>query len=91
MTNPNLKSLLSTNVLRSKTNNNALITNRRTQRMRLHMMCRAILTNSNVEENLLNRLEVSYERACMATPRDEYYTNILEMPVNYNDCNNELL
>ena len=32
--------------------------------------------------NILNRLDVLYERACMATPRDEYYTNILENLVN---------
>ena len=38
---------------------------------------------------LLNRLDVSYERACMATPKEEYWTKILEAPVNYNDYNNE--
>ena len=36
----------------------------------------------------MNRLDVSYELVCMATPRDEYYTNMLETLVNYNDGNN---
>ena len=34
--------------------------------------------------NLLNRLDVTYERACMATPRDKYYTKMLETIVVYN-------
>ena len=45
----------------------------------------------NVSEcgrKLLNRIDVSYELVCMATPRDEYYTNMLETLVNYNDLNN---
>ena len=29
-----------------------------------------------------------YERACMATPREKYYTKILETLVDYNDRNN---
>ena len=39
--------------------------------------------------NILNRLDVSYERACMATPIDEYYTNILETLIDHNDRQNE--
>ena len=31
---------------------------------------------------LLNKLDVSHEQVCMATPRDEYYTNLLEIIVN---------
>ena len=37
---------------------------------------------------LLNRLDVSYEQACMDTPRDEYYTKILENIIDHNDCQN---
>ena len=39
-------------------------------------------------KNILNRLDVEYEWACMATTTDEYYTNMLEMLVICNDCNN---
>ena len=39
-------------------------------------------------ENLLNRLDVMYEKAFMATPRDKYYTKMLETLVDYNDRNN---
>ena len=39
-------------------------------------------------KNLLNRLDVSYERACMATPRDEYYTKMLETLIYHNDRHN---
>ena len=39
-------------------------------------------------QNILNRLDVSYEKACMVTPRYEYYTNLLETLVNYNDRKN---
>ena len=28
--------------------------------------------------NILNRLDVTYERACMATQEEEYYTDLLE-------------
>ena len=38
--------------------------------------------------NLLNRLDVRYERACMATPSDKYYTKTLETLVAYNDHHN---
>ena len=41
-------------VLRRKTNYNALLQNKKTQRMRLHMMCQTILTSLtylNVEES----------------------------------------
>ena len=31
---------------------------------------------------------MTYERACMATPREKYYKKILETLVDYNDCNN---
>ena len=39
-------------------------------------------------KNLLNRLDVTYEQACMATTRDKYYTKMLETLVDYNDRNN---
>ena len=31
---------------------------------------------------------MTYERACMATPRDKYYTKMLETLVDCNDRNN---
>ena len=40
------------------------------------------------ERKLLNRLDVSYERACMATPIDEYYTKMLENLKDHNDRHN---
>ena len=39
----------------------------------------------------LNIIDMSYERACMATPRDEYYTNMLETLIDHNDHHNEPL
>ena len=41
--------------------------------------------------NLLNRIDVKYERACIETPRDKYYTKMLETLVDYNDRNNAQL
>ena len=38
--------------------------------------------------NILNRLDVTYEQACMDTPRDKYYTKMLETLVDYNDHQN---
>ena len=37
--------------------------------------------------NLLNKLDATYERSCMATPRDKYYTKMYETLVDYNDRN----
>ena len=37
--------------------------------------------------NLLDRLDVAYERACMATPKDKYYTNLLKNLVDDNNRN----
>ena len=34
----------------------------------------------------MDRLDVSYERACMETTREVYYTKILDSPLNHNDC-----
>ena len=39
--------------------------------------------------NILNRLKVTYKRACMATPRYKYYDKILDTLVDYNDHHNE--
>ena len=36
----------------------------------------------------MNRLDVSYEQACMATPRDEYYTEMLETIIDHSDRQN---
>ena len=41
--------------------------------------------------NILNRLDVKYEQACMDTTKEKYYTKMLETLVDYNDCNNALL
>ena len=38
--------------------------------------------------NILNRLDVTYERAFMATPKDKYYTKLLETLVDYNGYHN---
>ena len=35
---------------------------------------------------LLDRLDVSYERACMATPKEEYFTDILDSLIKHNIC-----
>ena len=32
--------------------------------------------------NILNRLDMTYEQACMATLREKYYTNMLETLVD---------
>ena len=33
---------------------------------------------------LLDRLDVSYDRACMATPKEEYFTEILDSLIKHN-------
>ena len=38
--------------------------------------------------NILNRIDVTYEQACMASPRDKYYTKMLETLVDCNEHNN---
>ena len=43
---------------------------------------------SEYGRNILNRLEVTYERACMANPRDKYYEKMLDTLVDYNDHHN---
>ena len=42
-------------------------------------------------KNVLNRLGVTYEQACMATPKDKNYTKLLETVIEYNDHHNEPL
>ena len=34
--------------------------------------------------NLLNGIDVAYERACMATPKEKYYMKLLETSIYYN-------
>ena len=34
--------------------------------------------------NILDRLDVSYERACMVTPREEYFTKMLDSLPKHN-------
>ena len=36
----------------------------------------------------MNRLDVTYKRACMATPKDKYFEKMLETLVDHNDCQN---
>ena len=36
----------------------------------------------------MNRLDVTNEQACIVTPRDKYYTKMLEPLVDYNDHHN---
>ena len=36
------------------------------------------------ERNILKILDVSYERVCMDTPRDEYYTKMLDTLIGHN-------
>ena len=37
-------------------------------------------------KNILNILDMTYERACMATPRDKYYGKMLETIVDYTNA-----
>ena len=37
--------------------------------------------------NLLDRLDVTYEQACMATPKDKYYTKLFKTLVDNNNQN----
>ena len=39
-------------------------------------------------ENILDRRDVTYERACMANTKEKYYTKMLETLVDCNDRNN---
>ena len=41
--------------------------------------------------NILKRIDVTYEQACMATTKEKYHTKMLETLVDYNDCNNSQL
>ena len=41
--------------------------------------------------NLLDRLDVTYQRAFMTTPQDKYYTRMLENLFEMNNCNGETL
>ena len=43
------------------------------------------------DKNISNKIDVTYERVCTATPRDKYYTKMLETKVDYNDRHNEPL
>ena len=40
---------------------------------------------------ILDRLDVSYERACMSTAREEYYTKMLDYLIDHNDRHGTLL
>ena len=68
--NTNQKASSSTNVLRRNTNQNALLTKKDAK----NEVKNDVLRYFNIFKcgiNLLNRLDVSYERVCMATPRYE--------------------
>ena len=36
----------------------------------------------------MNRIDVTYEQACMSTTKEKYYTKMLGTIVDYNDRNN---
>ena len=55
--------------------------------IQLRMKCRAILTYTNVVE-IFEKPDMAYERACMATTKNKYYTKMLETLVGYNDRKN---
>ena len=38
--------------------------------------------------NILNKLDVTYEKACMANTRDKYFEKMLETLVDYSDNHN---
>ena len=42
-------------------------------------------------KNIFSRLDVAYEQACMATPKDKYNTNMLEILIDHNDRHNVTL
>ena len=46
---------------------------------------------SNIFECGRNNPDVSYERACMATEGNEYFTDILDILNKYKDCNGQRL
>ena len=58
--------------------------------IQLHMIqlsrSRDVLTYSNVE-NLLNRRDAAYKRACISTSREKYYTKVYKTLVDSNDRN----
>ena len=39
-------------------------------------------------KNIFNILDATYKRACVATSRDRYYTELLKTLTDYNDRNN---
>ena len=39
----------------------------------------------------MNILDMTYEQVCMATPKDKYYTKLLETLVDHNDQQNSPL
>ena len=41
--------------------------------------------------NLLDRLDIKYQKAIMATPQDKYYTEMLENLIKVNNLNGEPL
>ena len=41
--------------------------------------------------NILDRLDVTYQRAFMATPQDKYHTKLLDNLVEMSNCNGETL
>ena len=38
-------------------------------------------------KNILNKLDATCGRTCMATPRDKYYMELLRNITDFNDCN----
>ena len=42
----------------------------------------------NCGRNILNRLDVTYERVCMVNQKEEYYMILLETIIDHNDRQN---
>ena len=56
-----------------------------------HSVTHEVLSYFNILEcggNILNIIDVTYELACLANPKEKYYTKMLETLVDYNDRKN---
>ena len=88
---------MSTNVLRRKTHQNAFLNKQKDVKNETeceeYSVTDEFPSYFNIFEcgrDLLNRLDVTYEQACMGNnnPKDKYYTKLLETVIDYNDHHN---
>ena len=91
----NQKASLLKNVLQRKTNHNAFTKDKKDANDEIYYeessVTHGVPSYFNIFDcggNILNKLDVTYERACMSTTKEKYYTKMLETIVDYNDCNN---